>query len=268
MIRLIISDIDGTLVPEGGNHVNPEYMIVIRELMDLGVRFGAASGRHVNGIDAIFHELSDRIYYLGDNGACIRKNNETKKEILLNREDLLPLLKELKEIPGHHLLLSTRDGYYTDDKDETFWHLIFDEYQCGGRGVEHIEDYADSCIKLSLYCENGAREIYDKIYEQWKDRFAINVSGARWVDINDFESTKGKAVRWLQEKYAITPEETVVFGDNYNDISMMERAGRSYASELSHPEIKSAAGHVAGSYEKDGVLEVLKQILEEVQSER
>jgi len=68
MIRLIISDIDGTLVPEGGSVVNPEYMVVIRKLLDLGVQFAAASGRQTSSIDAIFHELRDRIYYLGDNG--------------------------------------------------------------------------------------------------------------------------------------------------------------------------------------------------------
>lgn len=55
-----------------------------------------------------------------------------------------------------------------------------------------------------------------------------------------------------------------MFGDNYNDISMMMQAGLSYASELSGPDIKKAAERVVESYEKDGVLKVLKQILEEV----
>ena len=88
------------------------------------------------------------------------------------------------------------------------------------------------------------------------------------MDINALDATKGQAVRWIQEVHGIRPEETVVFGDNYNDISMMMQAGRSYASELSHPDIQKAAGHVVASYEKDGVLGVLKQILEEVQSEK
>lgn len=241
---------------------------MIRELLDLGVQFAAASGRQTSSIDAVFHELRDRIYYLGDNGAGIQKNGETVKETLLNREDLLLLLKDLKRVPGQRLLFSLKDGYYTDDHDEAFCRLVFEEYKGVGRVVEHIEDYADSCIKVSLYCENGAREVYDQIYERWKDQFSIHVSGAKWVDINDFASTKGNAVQWLQEQYGITPKETVVFGDNYNDISMMKRAGRSYASELSHPDIKAAAGQVALSWEKDGVLQVLKQILLEVQDEK
>ena len=125
MIRLIISDIDGTLVPEGGSVVNPEYMVVIRKLLDLGVQFAAASGRQTSSIDAIFHELRDRIYYLGDNGASIQKNGETEKETLMDRENLLLLLKELKNIPGQRPLISVKEGYYTDDRDEAFYRLVF-----------------------------------------------------------------------------------------------------------------------------------------------
>lgn len=268
MVQLIVTDIDGTLVPEGGSRLNPEYMEVIRELTDLGVRFAAASGRQASSIDVIFHEICDRVYYLGDNGACIQKNGQMIRGMYMDGADLRALLKELKGIPGQRLLLSVKEGYYTDDKDEDFHRLVFEEYKGAGRIVEHAEDYADECIKVSLYCEEGAGGIYELLHDRWKDRFMIYVSGARWVDINGPGVTKGEAVRWLQEQYRITPEETVVFGDNYNDISMMMRAERSYASELSHPDIQKAAGGVVASYEKDGVLKVLKQILKEVRNEK
>lgn len=267
MIRLIVTDIDGTLVPEGGSRINPEYRTVIRELIRLGVRFAAASGRQATSIDAIFHELRDQVYYLGDNGASIMRGGKTLKAMYIEKSDLLALLADLRKIPGHHMLLSTEEGYYTDDPDEAFRKLVFEEYKGTGGIVERLEDYADVCIKLSLYSEEGARKIYDQFYRRWEDRFTIYMSGAKWVDINPFGATKGEAVRWIQEKYQITPSETVVFGDNYNDISMMMRSERSYASELSHPDIQKAAGRVVESYEKDGVLKVLKQILKEVQGE-
>jgi len=59
-----------------------------------------------------------------------------------------------------------------------------------------------------------------------------------------------------------------VFGDNFNDISMLERSVRSYASALSHPDVKKAAAYEVASYEEDGVLQVLKQILEELRNEK
>lgn len=267
MIRFIISDIDGTLVPEGGSAINPEYMSVIQELAEHDVVFAAASGRQATSIDAVFHEIRDRIYYLSDNGAYIQRYGLPAKEVRMCGENVRELLKELREIPGQHVLLSTKEGYYIDDKSETFSRLVFEQYKGTGGTVESLMDFADSCIKLSLYCDNGAREIYDLLYERWKDRFMIHISGERWVDINALEATKGNAVRWIQERLGITPEETVVFGDNFNDITMMERSVRSYASVLSNPAVKKAAKYEVASYEEDGVLKVLKEILEEIKIE-
>lgn len=267
MIRLIVSDIDGTLVPEGGSCLNPEYMQVIRKLQEQGVLFAAASGRQASSIDAVFHEIRNRIYYLSDNGAYIQKYGSPAKEVRMCREHVEDLLRELKGIPGQRVLLSTKDGYYIDDKNEAFSRLVFDQYKGTGGIVDNVIDYAGSCIKLSLYCEQGAGGIYELLYERWKDRFMINISGERWVDINDRAATKGNAVRWIQEQMGITPEETVVFGDNFNDITMMERSARSYASVLSAPEVKKAAVHEVASYKEDGVLLVLKQISEEIKIE-
>lgn len=267
MIRFIISDIDGTLVPEGGSRINPEYMDVIRELTEHGVVFAAASGRQASSIDAVFHEIRDRIYYLADNGAYIQRNGAAAKEVRMCVEDTAAFLEDLKTVSGYHALLSAREGYYTNDTDPEFCRLVFKQYKGTGHIVENMADYLDVCIKLSLYCENGAQEIYSLLHERWGSKFAINISGKRWLDVNDPASTKGNAVRWIQESLGITPEETIVFGDNFNDISMLERSVRSYASVLSHPDVKKAAAHEVASYEEDGVLQVLKQILEEIKNE-
>lgn len=172
MIRLIISDIDGTLVKEGSTEINPEYMEVIRQLADQGVAFAAASGRHSSSIDAVFHEVRNRIFYLSDNGSCIQKYGTPCHELRLNTEDLKGYLQEALE---------------------------------GG-----------DC----------------------------------------------------QRELGVNREETVVFGDNFNDMSMLACGDRSYASVLSAPEVKQAARYEVASYEEDGVLQVLKDILQEVAHEK
>lgn len=268
MIRLIVSDIDGTLVPEGGSSVNPEYMDVIRELRGCGVEFAAASGRQASSIDAVFHEVSDRIYYLSDNGAYIQRYQVPAREVRMCETDVTALLCEAEKIEDCHILLSTKDGYYTSDTSEAFYRLVFEQYRGTGAVVERAADYAPECIKLSLFSDKGSLYLHDLLYERWKERFSINISGARWLDINDYSATKGNAVQWIQEQLSVTPQETVVFGDNYNDISMLERAERSYASVLSHPDVKAAARYEVASYEEDGVLAVLKELLKEIKDAR
>lgn len=266
MIRLIVSDIDGTLMPEGGNHINPEYMDVIRELTDRGAVFAAASGRQAESVDAVFHELRGRIYYLSDNGASIQTGGKSVRLIRMDKENVIMLLRELRAHDDFHILLSTEKEYCTEDKDEDFLRLIFNEYKGVGECVDDLEKCADQCIKISVYNEGGSKSTYDALHDRWGQRFSVIISGAKWVDIMDFESSKGNAVRWIQRQLGVSEEETAVFGDNYNDIPMMECAGRSYASALSAPEIKAAANYEVASYEEDGVLQVLKQILEEIKN--
>ena len=268
MVRLIISDIDGTLVPEGCTSLNPEYFKVIRDLADLGVSFAAASGRQKSSVDAVFHEICGMIYYVSDNGGFIQKNGIPLRKIYMDREKLEQFLEEARNLPGCRVLLSTLDGYYTDDQDEAFQKLVFGQYKGTGGVTDDLSRYTDQCIKVSLYGDNGSQGLREQLYDRWKDVFSINISGEKWLDINSPEATKGGAVRYIQNELRVTPAETVVFGDNFNDISMLKCADRSYAPAGSAPEVRAAARYEVDSYKEDGVLQVLKQLLEEVRHEK
>ena len=71
MIKLIASDIDGTLVADGTHELNPELYEVITALKDPGVQFAAASGRQWASIEELFRPVRERIFYLSDNGAYV-----------------------------------------------------------------------------------------------------------------------------------------------------------------------------------------------------
>ena len=74
---------------------------------------------------------------------------------------------------------------------------------------------------------------------------------------------KGNALKELQNILGIKKEETMVFGDNFNDIGMFQQAGASYAVTSAAEEVKKAAKYVAPSYEENGVLGILKKLAEE-----
>ena len=145
--------------------------------------------------------------------------------------------------------------------DEAFYDLIFNVYGGIGDVVESFLDRVDDCVKISLFVEKHAKEYERELQKRWGDRLSINMSGAKWIDITRKDATKGDAIAWLQEYLGVTPDETMAFGDNFNDITMLENAGESYASVLSHDEIKQAAKYTVASYKEDGVLQVLKSLL-------
>ena len=63
------------------------------------------------------------------------------------------------------------------------------------------------------------------------------------------------------KRFKISPDETLAFGDNINDIEMLKRASHSFAVENAREEVKEVANFIAPSYKEDGVLQVLKAVL-------
>ena len=60
-------------------------------------------------------------------------------------------------------------------------------------------------------------------------------------------SGKGLALQAIMRKKGLTPEEIMVFGDNQNDLSMLELTPNSYAMEHAGQDVKSRAGHTCAS---------------------
>lgn len=72
-----------------------------------------------------------------------------------------------------------------------------------------------------------------------------------WYEIYDRSASKANAVRQLAE--LVHADETVCFGDNYNDISMIRAADIGVAVENAVDALKSAANIIIESNDDDGV---------------
>ena len=78
MIKVIATDVDGTLVKDGTMHIDPEYMTVIHQLIQKGVHFAVCSGRQFISERKLFAPIKDELLYITDGGTVVR----TPKEIL------------------------------------------------------------------------------------------------------------------------------------------------------------------------------------------
>ena len=72
MIKLIVSDIDGTLVEDGTDKINIEIYDVIMRLKEKGIRFAAASGRQYISIKRLFEPIAEEIFYIPDGKLIIK----------------------------------------------------------------------------------------------------------------------------------------------------------------------------------------------------
>ncbi|MCF0132400.1 MAG: HAD family phosphatase [Blautia sp.] len=260
-IRLIASDVDGTLLPEGTPHLNKEYYDVIRKLHAEGITFVAASGRQYASLHGVFSPVDNEIIYVADNGSHCVKAGETVLCLEIERRAYEETVKYARNLENVFTLISTPQGTYTECKDSEMVRWIREGYRIDLVMVEDLLEISLPVLKLAIYNHLGdALELAGPMEQLFGDRVSIMVSGDHWVDIIAKNADKGAALREIQSKLGVTPEETMAFGDNGNDVPLLLQAAESYCVATGREQAKAAAKYVLPN-EEDAVLKVLKSLL-------
>lgn len=261
MIRMVVSDIDGTLLTEGTGWMEPEYYEVIRRLKQKGILFVAASGRQYASMKHVFAPVADDIIFVSENGTNIIKNDKDLINIYMDQEMAKEVIEYIRTLPECDVMLCTPRTQYLEKRNEALLDWLTNGYHSHVEVVDDLLDYTHIANKISLYRADGAAAVGEEILERFASRLNIAVSGSVWIDFTNPDMDKGTTISQLQQQMGITPQETIVFGDNCNDLGMFRCAQETYAVETAHPELLEAAKHIIPSPDDNGVLQVLKSLL-------
>lgn len=262
MIKLIATDIDGTLIPESTPDLYPEMVKEIGRLTDSGIMFCAASGRQYASIRNVFREVADKVVYIAENGALIRQGKETLSVTRMRRDYAEGIVKELRALgPGYDFVVSTPEGSLVETKNQEFIHMLTYGYHNEFRLVKDVLEEEAAIIKIAVYRPGSIRALGESVLvPEWENKVKACMAGEEWVDFMDSTVDKGNALKLLQSLFKISREETVAFGDNNNDIGLLEAAGVSYAVENAREDVKAKAVHVCPSYRDKGVWQIVSRI--------
>ncbi len=113
----------------------------------------------------------------------------------------------------------------------------------------------------------GAEREIERLEKSLKERFDgemnVNRSLPYYCEILHPAAGKDKALSWLCAHFGIRREQTLAFGNGYNDVQMLEWAGMSVAVEGAVPQVLEVVDEVAPTMEEDGVAQVLERLLGE-----
>ncbi len=264
-IRLIATDVDGTLVKDSARDVGDEMIEAIQKLTDQGIYVTIASGRQYGSIRRMFERANRNLLYIAENGAHIIKDGKTYALTKMQREYVEEIVKDLRTLYEQdcHVVASTDKGCFIESKSEDFIRLIRDSYRNDVTLTDDLLTEDAEFIKLAIYKKGGIRAQGERfLIPKWKDKVKTCMAGEEWVDFMDFSVDKGKALKVLQEGLGIAPKHTMAFGDNENDIGLLQSAGESYAVGNALPIVKKTARYVCAPYWEQGVYQVLKTLYE------
>ena len=254
MIKVIVSDLDGTLLPKGCQQLEPEMITLIKELINkYHILFVAASGRQYSNIRRMFEPIQDQIAYICENGSIVVYQGEVLYKKCISKELSKEVIQAIWKKASAEILLSGEDISYIKPKSDYFYNLIKNVMKNNVVVVDNILSVEDEFLKISLYERN---KIGDSIYD-WQKRFAdqltVVTSSPKWLDFTPKFSNKGKALEALLRKLEISPKNCMAFGDEFNDIEMLNYVGYGFAMNYSREEVKNSC-----KYQTDQVESILK----------
>ncbi len=262
MIKLVASDLDGTLLPPDGKLPN-ETFDLIEKLYKKGIIFAAASGRQLSNLKLLFEPVLDKIAIIAENGGLCLYGGKIIFSDPTPAESVYYALGVINEERGLYPLLSCADCAYYVSGNPDFEEVVHKFYSNAVRvaSFEGIPE-RETVFKISVWdekppCANhGGKVLPPKI-----KGLRTMVSGRDWLDVSAPTANKGEALKALMAKIGAAAEECMAFGDHMNDLEMLLASGNGYVTANAFAGLKELIKNEVPSNAEYGVIQKLKELL-------
>ncbi|WP_124059634.1 HAD family hydrolase [Vaginisenegalia massiliensis] len=267
-VKLIAIDMDATLLRDDKSFDHPRFKDIHQQLCDQGHVVCIASGNSYPKLIEFFDDQDrQKLYFASDNGNYIVKENQVLETIGLTKDQLLTVADYLDEVGGYHLDVSTGSGnYFREANGKAYDHIK--RYNPNVTYIKNFQELPDDShiVKIAVlgyHPLDHLKQTVSQIKAQFGDFCDAVTSGDHWIDIYHRQGGKGSGIQYLQDKYQISPAETMVFGDSMNDRSMMLKAHYGVAMGNADSELLKYAGYQIGTNQDQAVLTVLAEYLKQ-----
>jgi Cof subfamily protein (haloacid dehalogenase superfamily) len=261
--RLVISDLDGTMLDENGR-ISPENIAAVAELAEHGIGFTIATGRLEVMAQAFISQLMVRLPVISCNGAIIRdtQTGNVLYKSTLQTGDVLELTDWLVR---HHL------DYLCYTPEQVY-------YPANSRRIERFHRYNEIAAETGInpvplvLLDEGSDQLLQNefikvlaILPEPEDHQAMagylgshpSLGGVlSWADAMDITAAginKGRGLVKLAEILGISTSEIVAFGDNDNDVALLSTAGLGIAMDNASEAAIAVSQLITDSHRQSGV---------------
>ena len=262
-IKLVAVDVDGTFVRSDYTYDVPRFRRILARMQEVGCRFVVASGNQYYQLRDLFPGYYDELAFVAENGAFVKDRKELIFAADMPKETVDAVVDVCREYPEVRNVLCGVESAYCErgtvsqeffDLTGIYYHRL--------KWVDDFKKVEDQILKFApTVPEEKTYDYYDMFCERLQGKVEPTTSGHGSVDLIMPGCHKASGLKRLVERWGITPEQCVAFGDGGNDIEMLRYCGVSYAMANASDQVKEAAKYVCPSNEEDGVLVALEALL-------
>jgi Cof subfamily protein (haloacid dehalogenase superfamily) len=261
-IRLLLSDVDGTLVPHD-KILTERSLRAVKDLYDAGIIFAITSSRPPRGLGMYIEPLHLSTPISAFNGGMVLDpDRRILEEHDIDDEIVSVVVGILEE---HHVPVWVYRGqeWYVLDASSAHVRHEADVVQFEPIEVADFHSVSDAVAKIV-----GASDDADALS---RARSAINQAlGVRvsatnsspyYLDVTNPRANKGAVVEYLSSIYGVPTEAIATIGDGHNDVSMFERSGFAVAMGNAEADVKASANEVTATNEDEGFARAVEEFI-------
>lgn len=271
MVKMVFSDMDGTfLTPE--KRITPENMRILDAMGELGVQFVPCTGRNFGDLPPELLSHPSVRYAVCCNGALVMDvvKREVLHEVFIDKDVVRSLYADVRglsvtfDIFADGRVFTSRRRFpiigevSLDPPTRSFVEAGRTVFDCPTQDL--LERVGGVCRLNSFYhTREEAQAVWAAVdaYPMLRRASSLPCN----VEITHRDAHKGSAVVWLCEKLGISPQDCIAFGDNDNDLTMLQVVGDGVAMKNAVPACRAVADHTAEGCADSGVARYLAPLL-------
>ena len=284
MIKLIASDMDGTLI-NSSHQISSGNLSAIRRAQESGIEFTIATGRDYSMVKPFLDKYELKCEAIVMNGAEYRDcNGEVIESIGIEKSKVKAVIEEiLKE--SSIVDIYTSEGIFTTKySKEDFDNAVnrikeFNKEMTKDNIIKLLTEIREKMIEFHIEDIDkmiSSEIVFYKIITSHKDKYIIRnlkkkineigglavASTSEYdIEVNDIQAQKGLILAKVAEMKGIEKDEVMVLGDSFNDYSMFTEFKNSYAMKNAIDDIKKIATYVSETNNNDGVGKAIEKVL-------
>lgn len=261
-IRLLIADVDGTLVDQQ-KRLTDAAVDAVRKLHDSDVLFAVTSGRPPKGMAMLIDPLNLQTPIAGFNGGIFVQRDMTVIEQKTLPADLVAPIAEVIRSFDLDVWIYQGADWYVPDPQGAHVDRESKTVQFEPKIMKSVTDHTKSVAKIVGVSDDhdavgGATQA---VHDRFGEHVAASMSQPYYLDVTHPDANKGAVAKYLAAQFELVPEQIATIGDMPNDVLMFAHSRLPIAMGNADAGVKKAARRVTDSNDDDGFAKAVERFI-------
>ena len=264
--KLIAIDLDGITLNQD-SMITSKTKETLKKAINAGHHVSIATGRPFRMSHQFYQQLELTTPMVNFNGALVHIPNQHwdgERETLINREIAFEILSQKKQLNLDFIAAENRDTFFIDSFD-FFDEKIFASSRPGEKNLLSPKNLTTNPTSLLVRTD---KRFAEAVSAELTRQFGSYVDVRTWggptaiLEIVSKGIQKAKGVQEIANYLSIDQQDVIAFGDEHNDLELLDYAGWGVAMANGTDQLKGIANDVTPlSNQEDGLAVYLEKLL-------